>query len=126
MGVEAIRAIARASGDALAAALVEGELATVEPLFSRDVSLWATRGEVYSTYTGRAETLRALRRLLAAARPTRVRVLACAVDAVVLAAFAGDDALWSIELNLDPERVDAVMVWLPVNAVADLDRGGRA
>lgn len=107
-----------ASAHALAAALTRGDFVGTAALFSDDAALWTSAGDQFRACAGREGVVRALERIVARERPTRIRVLRNGVASAVLAAFAGDEALWSIEITIEQAYVDGLMVWFPVGSPA--------
>jgi ketosteroid isomerase-like protein len=98
----------------LAAALENGDSVEALGLLSEQTTLWSSAYSVVPPTLGREAIRHALDRLLAMRTPTRVRVLRNGPRSAVLAAFADDDALWSLEVQIEAGVVDSIMVWMPI------------
>lgn len=101
------------AAEELADALIRAEFARVDAVLTPGASLWSSDSRRVVPCVGRAEITATLRRLVAWRAPTRIRVLRNGSGSAVLAAFGDEEAVWSLEIAIDPPSVDAVMVWVP-------------
>jgi hypothetical protein len=110
--VEGSPELTRRRASSFAAALDMNDFVAIEAACTREVSLWTTLRDRFGAYAGRADVLRALRRVLAPRAPSRIRVMRSGMGSAVLCAYADDVALWTLEVTFEEELVDAIMVWL--------------